>query len=607
MPRIDNFIGISIFCLLFNFSYAQQREIDGLKALLLQSTELEKITINYLIASKYEQSFPDSAIAYYLAGLKLAETIDNDTLIAKGYKSIGYLNFNSGKYSAAVNYLFKALKIFEQHRLVNSTRACLQYIGIAYKEQGMFDKAMNFSMRALQLAQSIHDEYSTAVSMIMIGSIYYAQYNYDTALYYFQQALHKMEEAGDKQGIEDALNNVALIYEKEKKFDKALEFHLRSLQMAEELKDKRGVAASYHNIALVYKSLEKFSTAIKYLDSCIAVAKELNDLFYMKQSYNVFSELYARMGKFDLAYQTHLMFSKLNDTLLNAESKKQFAQMSTIYETEKKDNEINLLKKDDEIKNQKIQRQGVMRNGFIGGFAVVLVFLVIVFTQKKRLTKEKMRSDKLLLNILPSEVAEELKQNGHSHARTYSMVTVMFIDFWDFTEVSEKVSAELLVAEIDYCFSAFDNIVEKYGVEKIKTVGDAYMCVAGLPVLTFTHAADIINAAIEIRNFMLKRKKEKQDKGEIPFQARIGIHTGSVVAGIVGIKKFAYDIWGDTVNIASRMESSGEAGKINISGSTYELVKDKFSFIHRGKIEAKNKGEIDMYFVEPVPAGTAKL
>jgi class 3 adenylate cyclase len=174
----------------------------------------------------------------------------------------------------------------------------------------------------------------------------------------------------------------------------------------------------------------------------------------------------------------------------------------------------------------------------------------------------------------------------------------MFTDFKDFTEVSENISAELLVAEIDYCFSAFDNIIQKYKIEKIKTIGDAYICAAGLPVLNFTHPVEMINAAIEIRDFMLLRKTEKEAKGEIPFEMRIGIHTGSVVAGIVGVKKFAYDIWGDTVNIAARMESSGEAGKVNISGSTYKLVKDKFNCTYRGKIQAKHKGEIDMYFVE---------
>jgi len=174
----------------------------------------------------------------------------------------------------------------------------------------------------------------------------------------------------------------------------------------------------------------------------------------------------------------------------------------------------------------------------------------------------------------------------------------MFADIKDFTRVSEKESAELLVAEIDYCFSGFDHIIYKYGIEKIKTVGDAYICAGGLPVLTYTHAEDTINAAMEIRDFMLARKTEKENKGENPFELRIGIHTGPVVAGIVGVKKFAYDIWGDTVNIAARMETSGEAGKVNISGRTYELVKDIFNCSYRGKVQAKNKGEIDMYFVE---------
>jgi len=216
------------------------------------------------------------------------------------------------------------------------------------------------------------------------------------------------------------------------------------------------------------------------------------------------------------------------------------------------------------------------------------------------LASQKERSEELLLNILPYEVAEELKNTGQFKAKTYSMVTVMFTDFKDFTSVSEKVSAELLVNELHYCFSGFDSILHKYNIEKIKTVGDAYMCASGLPTLNYTHATDVVAAAIEMREFISNRIKEKEDKGEIAFQLRIGIHTGPVVAGIVGVKKFSYDIWGDTVNIASRMESSGEAGKVNISGSTYELVKDKFNCTYRGKIQAKNKGEIDMYFVENI-------
>jgi class 3 adenylate cyclase len=208
------------------------------------------------------------------------------------------------------------------------------------------------------------------------------------------------------------------------------------------------------------------------------------------------------------------------------------------------------------------------------------------------------KSDDLLLNILPEAVASELKQYGKTKAKTYGLVTVLFTDFKDFADISSKMSPELLVDEIDTCFSAFDSIITRHGVEKIKTVGDAYIAVAGLPVPTHHHAENAIEAAIEIRNFILKRKEEKISRGEAPFEIRLGIHTGPVVAGIVGTKKFAFDIWGDTVNLAARMEQNGEAGKINISDKTYELVRNKFHCTHRGKIAAKNEGNVDMYFVE---------
>ena len=178
-------------------------------------------------------------------------------------------------------------------------------------------------------------------------------------------------------------------------------------------------------------------------------------------------------------------------------------------------------------------------------------------------------------------------------------VTVLFTDFEGFTELTEKLTAEDLVTELNVCFSAFDNIMQKYGIEKIKTIGDSYMAVGGLPTPNETHAKDAIDAALEIQKFMKEYNKKKITAGKPYFETRIGIHTGPVVAGIVGVKKFAYDIWGDTVNIASRMESSGEIGKINISHSTYELVKDEFNFEHRGMISAKGKGKMDMYFVLP--------
>ena len=226
------------------------------------------------------------------------------------------------------------------------------------------------------------------------------------------------------------------------------------------------------------------------------------------------------------------------------------------------------------------------------GTSLTVVFAASAWFMNS-IQQEKKRSDSLLLDILPAEVAEELKVKGYSDAKQFDEVTVLFTDFKGFTTHAENLSAHDLVKEINECFSAFDNILHKHNIEKIKTVGDAYLAASGLPVANPNHAKDTVNAAIEIRNFMLNRRKENPDS----FEVRIGIHSGHVVAGIVGVKKFAYDIWGDTVNTAARMEQNSEAGKINISETTYGLVKDKFSCEYRGEIEAKNKGKLKMYFV----------
>lgn len=214
------------------------------------------------------------------------------------------------------------------------------------------------------------------------------------------------------------------------------------------------------------------------------------------------------------------------------------------------------------------------------------------------LGKEKKKTDDLLLNILPLETADELKRWGVSPARSYESVTVMFTDFKGFTQISEQLAPQRLVSELDLCFRAFDDIIGRHQIEKIKTIGDSYLCVGGMPKTNSTHARDVVAAALEMQKYMNVLKQEKQKHNEPFFEMRIGIHSGPVVAGIVGVKKFAYDLWGDTVNTASRMESSCEVGKVNVSGTTWELIKYRFHCIHRGKIAAKNKGEIDMYFVE---------
>jgi class 3 adenylate cyclase len=275
---------------------------------------------------------------------------------------------------------------------------------------------------------------------------------------------------------------------------------------------------------------------------------------------------------------------------------------------------LNLVKQDAELQQQEseLARQKIQQSfSMMGAGGSSLLFLLILFSyfkQRKnnRLLSEKNlqiqaeqdRSEGLLLNILPAKVADELKQFGTAQAHKYESVSVLFTDFKNFSQIAEQLSAEQLVAELDYCFKAFDNIIDKHGLEKIKTIGDAYMCAGGLPMPNEDNAKLAVRAAIEIQDFLEKWNKQKVQDQKPCFEARIGIHTGPIVAGVVGTKKFAYDIWGDTVNIAARMESKGETRKINISGTTYELVKDDFKCTYRGMINVKNKGGIAMYFVK---------
>jgi class 3 adenylate cyclase len=260
-------------------------------------------------------------------------------------------------------------------------------------------------------------------------------------------------------------------------------------------------------------------------------------------------------------------------------------------------NEIN--EKKEQIAQKTLERQILVRNVFIGGFALLLIFSGVFFVQRNKIRKGKKLSDELLLNILPYSIAEELKSKGNAESKLIDEVTVLFTDFKGFTELSDQFTPQELVAEINECFSAFDQIMFRHNVEKIKTIGDAYMAAGGLPKSNTTHAEDVIKAALEIQQYMADYKKARENASKLFFDIRIGVHSGPVVAGIVGVKKFAYDIWGDTVNTASRMESSGEVGKVNVSESTYNLTQNTFNFTYRGKIAAKGKGEINMYFVEP--------
>jgi len=216
----------------------------------------------------------------------------------------------------------------------------------------------------------------------------------------------------------------------------------------------------------------------------------------------------------------------------------------------------------------------------------------------KELSEEKEKSERLLLNILPKETADELKEKGYADTRNYESASVLFSDFKGFTNLSEQMNSDELVKMLDSAFKAFDRNCDRFGVEKIKTIGDAYMCAAGIPKEDTSHALKLVEFARAMLEAMEELNLQNKANGLPTWDIRIGIHSGPLIAGVVGEKKFAYDIWGDTVNLASRMESSGEPGRINLSESTYTLIKHNYKCSPRGKIKAKNKGELEMYFLE---------
>lgn len=325
-----------------------------------------------------------------------------------------------------------------------------------------------------------------------------------------------------------------------------------------------------------------------------------------------------------LHQQTQLLGSK--DALISQRdsvlTKRDSVLTSRELELRFQADQIKLLEQDRALQAAEAAYERTVRNALIAGTALLFVLAGLLWrliANKQRTNRalarknaeldiSRRRSDELLLNILPAELVEELKVSGITQTRHHDDVTIMFTDFKDFTRISELLTPTELVKEIDYCFRQFDKIIGKYpSIEKIKTIGDSYLCAGGLPDPHVDHATEVVAAALEIRDFIANLCEERTREGKLAFQVRIGVHTGPVVAGVVGATKFAYDIWGDTVNTASRLESACEPGRVNISEATYQQISKHFACAYRGQIASKNKAEMSMYFVDLLPATEAIL
>ncbi len=373
-----------------------------------------------------------------------------------------------------------------------------------------------------------------------------------------------------------------------------------ALKLEKEDGSPEGMIHQYCNLARLERDLNQYNDPLLLLDSAQVLAVRLNAPLHLRDVAILRSECFRGMGQWDSAYYYLQEYVMHNDSVLNQEKVRALVDMQEKYESEKSAriiNELELEKITSELKAARLRRTGW---GLLAGFVLVGAFALVFFFQRNRISKEKARSEELLLNILPEAVATELKAKGEADAQLIDQATVLFTDFKGFTSISESMSPKELVRDIHAYFSGFDHIIEQYHIEKIKTIGDSYMAAGGIPTPTSTHAADVANAALDIRDLIERIKADKQQEGAPFFEVRIGVHTGPVVAGIVGVKKFAYDIWGDTVNIASRMESGGVAGKVNISQATYDILQHdtRFVFEDRGMVTVKGDKQWKMWLVE---------
>ncbi len=579
--------------------------------------------MNYWYKSDYQK-----ALENYLKAMKIFEKIGSKAGINFIAGNIGNVYGQEGNYPKALEYYFISLKAAEEIGDKGSIAYVNGNIATVYFYESDFPLALEYYMKSLKSNEEIGDKSGTATSTGNIGNVYAKENNYPKALEYYFKALKLHEEEGYKHGIASVSGNIGTVYNLQQNYRQALFWHLKGLQMAEAIGGKFSEAIALCNIGEDYIGIvthppdkakmtiaqEPHATpyhsdlvipkgratllhkAVEYLDKAVVVSKEAGDIDNLQTSYRALSTADSLLGDYKAALNAFMLHTRYRDSVFSKENARKIMQQQMKYKYEKVQDSLALVNaKKDDAAAMKLQRQRSYTFLGVGGVLALAVFSFFMFRNNKLLGNEKERSDELLLNILPSEVARELKEKGTSQARHYDNVTVLFTDFVNFTQASESMGAQNLIDELHTCFKKFDEISEKYNIEKIKTIGDAYLAVAGLPAADPHHAENIVNAAQDIVAFMDDRLAKMGT--ERTFQVRVGIHSGSVVAGIVGVKKFAYDIWGDTVNTAARMEQNSEAGKINISQTTYELVKDKFACEYRGEVEAKGKGVMKMYYL----------
>ncbi len=634
--------------ILFSFStltFSQSTQIDRIKKEISGAKEdTSKAKLLLSLSREFFNISPQEAIAYALQAKDLSYKIHYKSGLANAYKNIGIAFYNQGNYVESLSNYDQSLAVFDSLKDEVGVANILSNEGAVYFNQGDDEKALDLYLKSLEVSERVGDTLRILTALTNVGAVYYnkpstrnksleyflralpmseslknndaigtitvnigelylLKENYDSALIYFQKSLAAYKGSGN---IPYTLNDMGKVYQQKKDYETAVRYHQDALNISEKLNAKVDMAQSLLGLGDTYRSEGSDAEAISYYERAETILKTISNANYdLENTYKGLAAAYSNMSDFKNAFKYETLFTGVKDSLYNLDIAKKLSSLQFNFDIQKKQTQIDLLKKEQLVQELDLKRQKLAKNALMIGLALLSLIAVILYRNyrnkiktNKLLDSQKAKIENLLLNILPAEVAEELQKNGIATPRYYKMASVLFTDFKGFTKLAENLTPQEVISELDTFFMAFDDIVEKYGLEKIKTIGDSYMCAGGIPTENNLHPLSIVKAGLEMQAFILKRNAERAELGLPEWNIRIGVNTGQLVAGVVGKKKYAYDIWGSTVNVASRMESNGEPGRVNISAATYELIKDKYICTHRGKIFAKNIGEVDMYFVE---------
>lgn len=554
------------------------------------------IAISYLLQGNYNLS-----LLYFEKSILEYKKVNYKSGISFVTNNMGGTYYYLGKFPQALNCYQKVLDIQKEIKDQKTIAGATQNIGGIYSDMENYDSALKYFQRAYVIFTKLGDPKEIAQNLNSTGSIYLKLKRYENANKILTHALTIANKENDKQIRLEVLNSLGTLYYKQSDHSKALGLFNKTLQLAREMNSQQYIGECQISIGAVYIEQGKNKEATEKCLQGLSIAKKIGSISLKKNACDCLYKSYKSLNDNQHALLYYEKSNVFEDSLNSKEISNQLMDME--FQKQQLTDSLAFVKKEHatQIKHEdEVQKKEKQRNIIIVSLCFILVVagslwnrLRFVKKSREAIKIEKDRSEELLLNILPYEVAEELKEKGKINAKHYDEVSVLFTDFVNFTSISEQIGEQEMLNELNICFTEFDRIMEKYDLEKIKTIGDAYLAVSGLPVSNTLHAKNAVHASLEILSYIEKRKSENPNALDI----RIGIHSGAVIAGIVGVKKFAYDIWGDTVNTAARMEQNSHPGKLNVSEATYTLLKDDFVFEHRGKIVTKGKGELNMYFI----------